>query len=235
MHNNKILVIDDDRALCDLLAAIFSREGAATYAAFSGQQGLREFFLKRPDLVLLDNLMPGMNGLQVLQRIRELSDVPVIMLSAIDSQEEIIRCLRAGADDYVTKPYEPQLLLARANAAVRRGHANQREARTSVYDDGYIMFDLENRIVKVAGEDARLSATEFALLFYLATNAGRVCTFAQILQNVWGDTLQSSEENVHTFIYQLRQKLEPDPRNPMYLISVRSVGYRFQLPPTGRA
>ena len=230
LGDKKILIIDDDRDMCALVSTIFSREGDETFVAYDGRQGLREFYKRRPDLVVLDQLIPGMSGFEVLLRIRELSDVPVIILSAIENNEEIVRCLSAGADDYVTKPYQPQILVARANAAMRRSGEQNEEQVMLVYDDGYLMFDIEARVVKVAKEEVRLSATEFDLLGYLASKADRVCTFSQIFENVWGDRLMSSEENVHTYVYQLRQKLEPDPRKPTYLISLRGIGYRFQLP-----
>lgn len=228
LKEKKILVIDDDQILCELVSAIFSREGAKTFAAHSGKQGLRKFYDQRPDLVLLDQMMPGMNGLEVLERLRELSDVPIIMLSVLDAHDDVIRCLMAGADDYVTKPYKPQVLVARALATLRRTTGSIEAPKLPKYDDGYLMFDLGARIVKVDGKDVQLSATEYALLDFLILNAGRTCTFAQILGNVWGSQDLSSEENVHTFVYQLRRKIEQDPSNPSYLISIRSVGYRFQ-------
>lgn len=233
LNEKKILIIDDDRTLCQLMTAILAQEGAAAHVAYGGEQGLRQFYEQRPDLVMLDHMMPGLNGYQILKRIRELSDVPVIMLSAIDSVDEIVRCLTAGADDYVTKPYQPQVLLARARAAIRRLAAPPDKPRKFVYDDDHLTFDLKARVVKVDGKDVQLSATEFELLSYLAVNAGRICSFRHIFEAVWGDTSLSTAENVHTFVYQLRQKLEPDPRKPSYIISVRSIGYRFQLPSPG--
>lgn len=229
LSEKKILIIDDDRALCQLVTTILAQEGAAAHVAYGGEPGLRQFYAERPDLVFLDHMMPGLNGYEVLKRIRELSDVPVIMLSAIDSEDEIVRCLTAGADDYVTKPYQAQVLLARARTAIRRSVPPPENSKGFVYDDGYLLFNLKARAVKVSGKDARLSATEFKLLRYLAINAGRICTFTQIFEAVWGDTTLSTNENIHTFVYQLRQKLEPDPRKPTYVVSVRSIGYRFEL------
>lgn len=231
LNKKKILVIDDDRTLCQLMTTILAQEGAVAFVAYGGEQGLRQFYEQRPDLVLLDHMMPGLNGYEILKRIRELSDVPVIMLSAIDSEEEVVRCLTAGADDYVTKPFQPQVLLARARAAIRRLANLSEKPKNFVYDDGYLVFDLKARSVKTAGNRVRLSATEFKLVSYLAVNAGQVCTFGEIFEAVWGDTSLSTNENIHTFIYQLRQKLEPDPRKPSYIVSVRSIGYRFELAP----
>lgn len=230
LKKKKILIIDDDPILCDLVMTIFSKEGAQVSAAYEGKQGLRAFYNQKPDLVLLDQMMPEMNGMEVLERLRELSDVPIIMLSVLDTHDEIVRCLMAGADDYVTKPYKPQILVARAVAALRRASASTEKRKVPRYDDGYLMYDLDARIVKVAGRDVQLSATEFALLSYLIRNAERACTFMQIFENVWGNSSQSSEENVHTFVYQLRQKIERYPGRPTYLISLRSIGYRFQHP-----
>lgn len=230
LKEKKILIIDDDRTLCDLVKAIFSSEGAQTVAAYGGKHGLREFYSQRPDLVLLDQMMPGMSGLEVLERLRELSDVPIIMLSVLDTHDDIVGCLMAGADDYVTKPYQPQELVARVFAALRRSTAVTETRKVPRYDDGYLMFDLGARIIKVAGKDVQLSATEFALLAYMVRNVGRACTFTQIFENVWGSHSMSSEENVHTFVYQLRQKIEPDPGDPTYLLSLRGIGYVFQYP-----
>lgn len=230
LGDKKLLVIDDDHTLCDLVAAVFKTVGATTFVAYCGEQGLREFYSRQPDLVLLDLMMPGMNGLEVLRRIRELSDVPVIVLSVIDKQDEVVQCLEIGADDYVTKPYQPQILMARVLAAVRRASSTSQYFRLPRFDDGYLMFDLEAHVVKVAGQDVHLSPTEFGLLSYLARNMGRVCTYAQILDHVWEDSIRGSEQNIHTYIYQLRKKIECDPGAPRYLISHRSVGYRFQYP-----
>jgi DNA-binding response OmpR family regulator len=229
LAEKKILIIDDDRGMRALVATIFSRNGTEIIGAHDGRQGLREFFNIRPDLVLLDQMMPTMSGFEVLQRIRELSDVPVIMLSVINHHDEVVRCLSAGADDYISKPFETQVLIARVDAALRRAARQKGGSEVLVYDDGYLMFDIEARIVKVANIEVRLSATEFELLSFFARRPGRVSTFSQIFENVWGDSVMRSAENVHTFIYQLRQKLEPDPQNPTYFISLRGTGYRFQL------
>lgn len=228
LKKKKILIIDDAQPVCDFVSAIFSHEGAKMLVANDGKQGLRQFYSQQPDLVLLDLRMPGMSGLETLKRIRELSNVPIIMLSFVDAQDDIILCLMAGADDYVTKPYNPQVLMARALAALRRTVGSIEAPKAPKYDDGHLMFDLEARIVKVDGKDVQLSATEYALLDYLILNAGHTCTFAQIFDNVWGGQGLSSEENVHTFVYQLRRKIEQDPSTPIYLISFRGVGYRFQ-------
>ena len=229
MADRKVLIIDDDRGMCELVATILSRGGIETHEAYDGRRGLREFFSLRPDLVLLDQMMPGMSGFEVLQRIRDLSDIPVIMLSVIDHYDEIVRCLSAGADDYISKPFEAKVLVARAETAMRRSARQNGNSEMVLYDDGYLMFDIEARIVKVADKEVRLSATEFDLLSFFARRPGRVCTFSQIFESVWGDSVMSSAENVHTFVYQLRQKLEPDPKNPIYFLSLRGIGYRFQL------
>lgn len=229
LAGKKILVIDGDRALCRSVITILAQEGAETYVAYTGDHGLRDLVAVQPDLVLLEHMIPGLNGFDMLKRIREISDVPIIMLSAIDDQEEVVRCLTTGADDYVTKPFQEQILVARVRATMRRLLTPYPKPRKFVYDDGYLTFDLEARIVKVANAEVRLSATEFALFRYFVLNAGRVCTFAQISDSVWGDVSPGSHENIHTFVYQLRRKVEPTPHAPSYIVSIRSIGYRFQL------
>jgi two-component system KDP operon response regulator KdpE len=227
VEGKKILIVDDDHDMCKVVEEIFNASGARVYTAHNGEKGLRALYLHRPDLVLLDIIMPGMDGNETLQRIRQLSDVPVIMLTALDSQKEIERSLYGGADDYVTKPFKNRELLARATAALRRAAMSPLTANENIFEDGYLYIDPSARRVARQGKLVSLTPTEFALLAYLVENAGQVCTFGEIMQGVWGDPLRSNVRALQTFIYQLRQKLEPDPRNPKYLLKERSVGYRF--------
>lgn len=213
--------------MCRLVTTIFQQEGARVISAGTAQEGMEQFRAQAPHLVILDIMLPGKDGRDLCQQIRETSDVPIIMLTALSQGEEIVRGLDVGADDYVTKPFDRQVLLARARAVMRRAETQSRRLDNLVFDDGYLMVDLTSRQITIGGDAVRLSATEYDLLRYLMRNPGRVCTFAEILENVWGKEYRFSDEYVHVYIWHLRRKLERDPKNPAYLISEHSVGYRF--------
>jgi two-component system KDP operon response regulator KdpE len=227
LNGKTILVIDDEPQMCRLVSTIFQQEGARVISAVTAEDGLEQFRSQAPHLVILDIMLPGEDGRDVCRAIRESSDVPVILLTALSQGNEIVRGLDVGADDYVTKPFDRQVLLARSRAVMRRAEAQSRRLDSLIFDDGYLMVDFGNRQITVAGESVRLSATEYDLLRYLMRNPGRVCTFAEILENVWGKEYRYSDEYVHVYIWHLRRKLERDPKNPVYLISEHSVGYRF--------
>jgi len=227
LNGKTILVIDDEPQMCRLVSTIFQQEGARVISAVTAEDGLEQFRSQAPHLVILDIMLPGEDGRDVCRAIRESSDVPVILLTALTQGNEIVRGLDVGADDYVTKPFDRQVLLARSRAVMRRAEAQSRRLDSLIFDDGYLMVDFGNRQITVAGESVRLSATEYDLLRYLMRNPGRVCTFAEILENVWGKEYRYSDEYVHVYIWHLRRKLERDPKNPVYLISEHSVGYRF--------
>jgi two-component system KDP operon response regulator KdpE len=226
-QGKSILVIDDESRMCELVAAVFSKHGAKVNCGHTGEEGLRLFYSNRPDLIILDYLMPNMNGLEVLQAIRRMSDLPVIMLTVVEDRDTMIRFLQTGADEYIAKPFNTEELLARAWAVLRRSIAASQNGDTADYDDGYLYFNLEAREVKVEGKPVKLTPTEFSLLSYLVGRTSFYCTFEQIINNVWGHNLDGSVDNVHVFVWQLRQKIEPDPKHPTYIISERSIGYRF--------
>ncbi len=227
MNGKTILVIDDEPQMCRLVSTIFHQEGARVISAVTAEEGLEQFRTQAPHLVILDIMLPGEDGRDVCRAIRESSDVPVILLTALSQGDEIVRGLDVGADDYVTKPFDRQVLLARSRAVMRRAEAQSRRLDSLIFDDGYLMVDFGNRQIIVDGDTVRLSATEYDLLRYLMRNPGRVCTFAEILENVWGKEYRYSDEYVHVYIWHLRRKLERNPKNPVYLISEHSVGYRF--------
>ena len=224
----RILVIDDDPDLVTLLDHALSRAGAQVYTAQDGADGLRVFYAQQPDLLILDVVMPVMDGWQTLLRIRELSDVPVIMLTVQGSEAEIVRGLDLGAVDYVTKPFSMRVLIARVEAALRVAGRRSDAAEPAAYDDGYLRIDLEQRRVTVGGALVPLTETEYRLLIYLVENAGRVLSSQQILRRVWGPAYGEETQYVRTYIRRLRLKLEADPADPEYLLTVRGVGYRFQ-------
>ncbi|HJX37066.1 MAG TPA: response regulator transcription factor [Anaerolineae bacterium] len=229
MQNEKVLVVDDDPALLPLIEYTFAREGYQVSAASDGKEALRSFFADRPHLVILDIMMPRMDGWETCRRIREVSEVPIIMLTAKGQDEDIIRGLEYGADDYLTKPFSIKVLLARARAVLRRAALPPVERdKPVVYADDYLSVDLGERRVTVEGETVKLTPTEYRLLAYLVENAGQVLTFQQILQSVWGWEYQDDLDYVRVYVWHLRQKLERDPKNPRYVQTEMGVGYRFE-------
>jgi DNA-binding response OmpR family regulator len=230
LQGKKILVVDDDKMILDLVQRSFAREGAEVTMAENGRVGLRRFFGLRPDLVVLDIMMPEIDGWEACRQIRVLSEVPIILLTSLDQDEDIIRGLDAGADDFISKPFSPKVLLARARAALRRGEQAPERGRQAGYRDEYLQVDLEKHLVQVRGEPVKLTVKEHKLLAYLIQNAGRVCTFDQILENVWGWEYQDSVDYVHVYLSHLRRKIEADPKQPRYLETVHGLGYRFEQP-----
>jgi DNA-binding response OmpR family regulator len=173
-------------------------------------------------------MMPGMDGCTVCQRIRQVSDVPIIMLTAMNRENDIIRALDYGADDYVTKPFSHNVLLARTRAALRRARVSAPPKTPLVYYDNHLIIDRNKHRVFVDGQAVKLTAIEFRLLTYLFQNAGRVLNFRQILNNVWGEEYQGNTEYVHVYIQRLRRKVEIDPSSPTYILTEHGVGYRFE-------
>lgn len=225
MEGKQILVIDDDPQIANLIKITFERSQAEVVTAASGSEGLQLLWQVRPDLVILDIMMPDLSGWEVCQRIRELTDVPIIFLTVLQREEDIVRGLSLGADDYIAKPMKPSVLLARADALLRRQQPERQMERS--YDDGYLRVDLDAKYVAVEGRPVKLTRTEYALLKLLISNAGRITPMDQIQDRVWGGTGQVSPQTIHVFISQLRKKIEPDPREPRYIISEYGMGYRF--------
>ncbi len=229
MEEKRVLVVDDDPALLPLIEYTFAREGYEVVTACDGKEALREFFACKPDLVILDIMMPRMDGWEACRRIREVSDVPIVMLTARGQDEDIVRGLEYGADDYLTKPFSIKVLLAHARAVLRRAALPPVEyAEPTAYADDFLTIDLKERRVTVDGEQVKLTPTEYRLLAYLVQNAGQVLTFTQILQNVWGWEYQDDLDYVRVYVWHLRQKIEQDPKNPKYIQTEIGVGYRFE-------
>jgi DNA-binding response OmpR family regulator len=222
----KILVIDDDADLQRLVQVALERRGYQVLSASDGLQGLRFLYEDRPDLVVLDVMMSNMDGWEALGRIRELSSVPVIMLTALGETADLVRGLNQGADDYVVKPFQMEELVARIEALLRR---SQEAAEDGSYllsiDDGNLLIDTRSRRVTVRGNEVRLTPTEYRLLVYLAQNAGRVMTYENILASVWDVTYEGGDKNVKVFVTYLRRKIEQDPKNPRYIQSEWGIGY----------
>jgi two-component system KDP operon response regulator KdpE len=227
LQDHKILVIDDDPEILELLDMLLSRAGARVATAQTAADGLRQFYAFRPDLVILDLMMPQMSGWEVCERLRELSNVPIIMLTALTETRDVARGLECGADDYVTKPFASQILMARIQALLRRATLAGAPTSSFAYEDGHLSIDFERRQVIVRNSPVRLTPTEFKLLTYLFQHPDRVLTYDQILKNVWGPECSEATHYVHVYVHRLRSKLEVDPDQPRYLLTEPGIGCRF--------
>ena len=228
LSNRKILIIDDDPNLCEAVGLILAETGATVYTASGGQSGLRKLYTVRPDLVIIDVMMPDMNGWDVCKHVRLLTDTPVMMLTTLQDEESVVQGFSSGADDFISKPFSGRVLVSRVAALLRRSKKQVPERKDSTgYKDDYLSINLEDRRLMVDGEPIKLTSTEFRLLSYLVQNAGRVVTYSQILENVWGQNYQDSTDYVHVYLSRLRQKLEKNHRQPRYLLTEHGIGYRF--------
>ena len=227
----KILIIDDDPAFLNLVEQVLTQKGYEVLKASSGREGLRLIFDQRPDLVLLDVMIPGVDGWQVCSRIREISDIPIIMITGRHkSEEDIVRGLDYGADDYLTKPLGSRELVARVRAVLRRAElpSSQDIRQGVIYSDGFLTVDITERKIIVNGKRIKLTPREFRLFTLLVENAGRILTHKQLLEKVWGWEYTDDLDYVRIYISHLRQKIEPDPSLPRYIITEPGVGYSFQ-------
>jgi two-component system, OmpR family, KDP operon response regulator KdpE len=227
VQGKTILVVDDDYDIRQITDLTFQRVGAKVITAANGAEALRKFYAYKPELVILDIMMPGENGWDICREIRKLSDVPLIMITALHRDEEIIRSLDAGADDFITKPFSIDVLLARARAVLRRSHSSLDDPKPSSYEDGELQICLEKHQVFLHHQPVKLTPKEFKLLSYLLNHSERVSSFNQILENVWGWEYIDNPDYVHVYVSHLRQKIENDPKNPRYLITEHGMGYRF--------
>lgn len=224
----KLLVIDDDVTLTKALSMYLAHAGYEVFVASNGAEGLRVFFAQRPDLVILDVMMPQMDGWETCRRIREMSTVPILMLTARSQETDRVMGLKLGADDYVCKPFSLKELEARIEAILRRTErAERNEKRRVFYVTDNLVIDSEHWEVRRDGKRVEMTSTELRLLFYLAENAGRVLSHQQILREVWGPEYVDNVDYTKLFIWRLRQKLEPDPAHPKYILTERGVGYRM--------
>ena len=222
-----ILVVDDESRMRRFVRMNLEAEGFEVIEAENAERALLKVRDEMPDLVLLDVAMPGMDGFEALQRIREMSDVPVIMLTVKDEEEDKIRGLDLGADDYVTKPFSPRELVSRIRAVLRRVAASEEPKPEVIKVDDRLTIDLSRREVWVDGKLVQLRPTEFRLLRQLVLNAGWVMTHEQLLTKVWGPEYRDESHLLRLYITYLRKKIEPDPSHPRYILTERGVGYRF--------
>jgi two-component system KDP operon response regulator KdpE len=223
-----ILVIDDERQILRALRTILTAHKYRVTTASSGEEGLALAAAEKPDLIILDLRLPDMDGIEVCADLRHWYKNPIIVLSVRDAERDKVLALDSGADDYLVKPFGTEELLARIRVALR--HSLQaRGSQETVLEAGDLVIDLARHVVSRAGGEVKLTATEFELLAYLATHAGRVLTHRSILLNVWGPEYVDSVEYLRVFMSQLRRKLEADPKRPRHLVTEPGVGYRFSL------
>ena len=228
MSGRRILVVDDDRDIRKLVAELLRRAGHDVREAENGRAGLRALHASPPDLVLLDVSMPDLDGWQTLERIRDLTDVPVLMLTARGDELERVRGLQAGADDYVTKPFGRQELVARVQALLRRAERRPERERTETYADGMLSIDFAQRAVTYAGRDVALTPLEFKLLSAFVRHPRQVLSRDQLLELVWGDAFAVSGDQVKLYVGYLRRKLDPEAPDSVPLETVRGFGYRYR-------
>jgi len=221
---SRVLVVDDEPQITRVLRTVLTSQGYQVQTATEGEAALSSFAAFRPELVITDLYMPHMDGVELCKRIRAISAVPIIVLSVKGEERTKVEALDSGADDYVTKPFGIDELLARVRAALRRGAG---EPDVASFDAGDFRVDLEARRVQARGQEVRLTPKEFDLFVYLARHPNRVITHRTLLEAVWGEASQEQPEYLRVFMGQLRKKLEPDPSNPRYLVTEPWVGYRF--------
>ena len=227
----KILVVDDELAQLRLVEQVLTSNGYEVLQASNGPEALRSIFEEKPDLVLLDVVMPGIDGWQTCSRIREVTDIPIIMLTGKrHSEEDIVRGLDHGADEYLTKPLGNRELVARVRAVLRRAERPSYldDKKKVLFSNNYLTIDVSERKVTVNGERLKLTPREFRLLALLVENADRILSHQQVLENVWGWEYIDDVDYVRIYISHLRQKIEPDPSQPKYILTEPGVGYYFQ-------
>ncbi|RLC94512.1 MAG: DNA-binding response regulator [Chloroflexi bacterium] len=226
--NKTILVVDDEAKMIEFIKMNLELEGFHVISASDGYEALEKAVDGLPDLVLLDIMMPDMDGFETLRRLREVSGVPVIFLSVKGEEFDRVRGLDLGADDYVTKPFSPRELVSRIRAVLRRTEGKAAATRSEVVVDDDLTINFDQRKVIVRGQEVRLRPTEYRLLYELVSNAGRLLTHETLLSRVWGPEYRDEDHYVRLYVTYLRQKIEKDPKKPEYILSERGLGYRFK-------
>jgi two-component system KDP operon response regulator KdpE len=227
LKNKTILVVDDEERMARFIRLNLEQDGFQVVEAYRGMQALQQYRDSLPDLVLLDVMMPDIDGFEVLSMLRDISNVPVIMLTAKGEEDDRVRGLELGADDYVTKPFSPRELVSRVRAVLRRTDSSSTDSPDVIEVDKHLKLDFSKREIWLDGELVKLRPTEYRLLYHLVKNAGWVLTYDQILSRVWGYEYRDESHYVRLYINYLRQKIEKDPSNPIYILTERGVGYRF--------
>ncbi len=227
LQGYRILVVDDEKRMVRFIRLNLEYDGFQVIPAYTGKEALDQVRNALPNLILLDVMLPDIDGFQILHKIREFSSVPVIMLTAKGEEDDRVRGLEGGADDYVTKPFSPRELVSRVKAVLRRIESTESSSSTIINIDERLKIDFQRREVWVDGQIVQLRPTEYRLLYHLVQNAGWVLTHEQILTKVWGYEYRDEPHYVRLYINYLRKKLELDPTNPKYILTERGVGYRF--------
>lgn len=223
----RVLVVEDEESYSEALSYMLRKEGFEVAIAADGDTALKEFDRNGADIVLLDLMLPGISGTEVCRQIRATSSVPVIMVSAKDDEIDKVVGLELGADDYVTKPYSPRELVARIRAVLRRG--TEPDVAPAALEAGPVRMDVERHLVTVDGNEQRLPLKEFELLEMFLRNPGRVLTRGQLIDRVWGSDYVGDTKTLDVHVKRLRAKLEPDPSEPRFLVTVRGLGYKLDL------
>jgi len=226
-RDRKILVVDDEERMVRFIHLNLEHDGFRVIEAFNGNQAINKARSNLPDLVLLDVMMPDLDGFEVLRVLREVSTVPVIMLTAKGEEEDRVRGLELGADDYITKPFSPRELVSRVRAVLRRTETATSTTHGLIQVDERLKLDFDRREVWVEDKLVKLRPTEYRLLYHLVQNTGWVITHDQLLAKVWGYEYRDEPHYVRLYINYLRKKLEEDPTNPKYILTERGIGYRF--------
>jgi two-component system response regulator RegX3 len=224
----KVLVVEDEESFRDALGFMLRKEGFEVLAVDNGPAALDAFRKQEPDLILLDLMLPGLNGTEVCRTIRQTSSVPIIMLTAKDTEIDKVVGLELGADDYVTKPFSSRELVARIRAVLRRGSDSAEAAEGTVLEAGPVRMDVARHAVTIDGDRISLPLKEFDLLEFLLRNAGRVLTREQLIDRVWGSNYVGDTKTLDVHVKRLRTKIEPDPSAPKHLVTVRGLGYKFE-------
>lgn len=222
----KVLVVEDESSYSEALSYVLRKEGFEVAIAETGPDALTEFDRGGADIVLLDLMLPGLSGTEVCRQLRQVSSVPIIMVSAKDTEVDKVVGLELGADDYVTKPYSPRELVARIRAVLRRGTGEAEDDFGSL-EAGNVRMDVDRHLVTVDGDEVRLPLKEFELLEFFLRNTGRVLTRGQLIDRVWGADYVGDTKTLDVHVKRIRSKIEPDPANPSTLITVRGLGYKY--------
>ncbi len=227
LAKRRVLLVDDEPRLLDSVRMNLEVEGFDVYEANTGLEALEKLRDTLPELVVLDVMMPKMDGFETLREIRKFSTVPVIMLTVKADERDVARGLELGADDYIAKPFSQMVLLARIRAVLRRAELPPPTPRSELVVDDRLKIDFERREVIVEGQKVQLRPTEFRLLYHLVSNPGSVMSHETLLSRVWGPEYRDASHYLRLYVNYLRQKIEPNPANPTYILTERGVGYRF--------
>jgi two-component system, OmpR family, KDP operon response regulator KdpE len=222
-----ILMVEDEAGLRNAVRLYLEMEGYRVVTAVDGEEGLTKTREDLPDVILLDVMLPGIDGFETLRRLRRFSSAPVLIITAKGDENDVVKGLRLGADDYVRKPFGQAELASRIQAVLRRTSAAAAEDDTAIVVDDYLTLDFVRHDVFAGGEKVQFRPTEYRLLYHLATNPGRVQTYEQLLAKVWGPEYRDEDNYVRLYITYLRKKIEPDPAHPRYILTERGLGYRF--------